>query len=348
MSSDKINLVDLSRQQLVAMLTELGERDFRIKQLWGWIYRRGIDDFVHMTDLSKRLREYLAAGYEVSWPRVKERLDSPDGTCKWVVELRDGASVETVYIPDGNRGTVCVSSQVGCAVGCAFCATGGMGWRRNLTVSEIIGQLKIAIQYCSRDGCNSDHAVTNVVFMGMGEPLLNLDNVLAAIEIMLDDYGYGLSKYRVTVSSSGVVPKLYQLKEASEVAVAVSLHAANDQLRSRLVPMNQAYPIQRLLEVCNHYYKDAKRAVTIEYIMLDGINDSEKDAHMLAQLLSHGRYKINLIPFNAVNGASFSPSPMAQIDKFRDILMSYGIATITRRSRGASIAAACGQLVRPH
>ncbi len=343
----KTNLVDLSATQLRELLLSLGEKPFRVQQLWGWIYQRGVEDFAAMTNLSKSLRAYLADHYTITWPQVKTYLDAPDGTRKWVIELADGACIESVYIPDGQRGTVCLSSQVGCAVGCAFCATGRMGAGRNLTLSEIIGQFKIALQTFSQDQRNLDHAITNVVFMGMGEPMLNLTNVSAALEILLDDYAYGLSKYRVTVSSSGLVPQLMQLRDSGlEVALAISLHATNDHLRNQLVPTNRAYPIAALLALCDHFYADPRRAVTIEYIMLDGVNDSDGTAQELVKLLAQGHYKVNLIPFNPVPGVVFRPSPSAQIDRFRDILMQAGITTITRRARGEQIAAACGQLAQ--
>lgn len=339
-----LNLADLDRAALAKELNHLGAKPFCAVQLYEWIYKHGVTDFSAMNNLSKALRAQLAERFTLSWPTVKAKYLDEDGTCKWVLELSDGYTIETVYIPDKGRGTLCVSSQVGCAVGCAFCATGSMGFRRNLTLSEIIGQLKLAIDTYSTN-LNQDHAITNVVFMGMGEPLLNLDTVLAAIDLMLDDHAYGLSKYRVTVSTSGVLPQLAKL-QASEVALAISLHATQNSLRDQLVPMNRAYPIEKLLAFCDHYYTDSRRAVTIEYIMINELNDSLDDAKRLAKLLANGRYKVNLIPFNDVSNAKFKPSTSVRLNAFRDYLMSKGLTAITRRSRGSQIAAACGQLVQ--
>ena len=341
----KINLLNFNNKDLENFFLELNEKNFRAAQVIKWIHQVGVTDFSAMTNLSLALREYLTEHCEIKTPEIVKELVAKDGTTKLLLKLTDDNFIETVFIPEDTRGTLCISSQVGCPLGCSFCATGTLGFKRNLTVAEIIGQLWLVVRKLSPDKTARHHVITNVVFMGMGEPLLNYDNVLKAAELMLDDNAYGLSKYKVTVSTCGLVPEMKLLRDESEVALAVSLHAPNDELRNRLVPINKKYPLQELIAVCNHYFKDHKRQVTIEYIMLDGINDKIEHARELVKLLSHGRYKVNLIPGNIVSHDNFKPSSVANIDAFRQILLDAHINTITRKSRGEEIAAACGQLV---
>ncbi len=341
----KINLLNFTSSDLEKFFLDLGEKKFRAAQLIKWIHQLGVVDFNLMTNFSLTLREYLLTHCNVGLPEMVNEQIAEDGTCKWLLKLADNNLIETVYIPEDSRGTLCVSSQVGCPLKCSFCATGSLGFKRNLEVSEIIGQLWLAIRKLSPDQTNKSHVVTNVVFMGMGEPLLNYDNVVKSTEIMLDDNAYGLSKYRVTISSCGLTPEIMRLKNDSEVALAISLHAPNDELRSKLMPINQKYPLSELIKLCDNYFADQKRQVTIEYIMLDGINDQINHAKQLVRLLSHGRYKVNLIPGNYTEGTDFKPSTSVQIDAFRQVLLDAGINTITRKSRGAEIMAACGQLV---
>jgi len=269
-----------------------------------------------------------------------------DGTYKWLLRLADGNCIETVFIPEKTRGTLCISSQVGCILNCDFCSTGKQGFNRNLTTAEIISQLWIAVRKLSKQNGLHDHTVTNVVMMGMGEPLLNLDNVVPALHIMLNDFAYGLSKRRVTVSTAGVVPAMYQLRAATDVALAVSLHAPNDELRNEIVPLNKKYPLKELMAVCREYFKeDKRRSITMEYVMLAGVNDKPEHARQLIKLLDGIRVKMNLIPFNPFPMTDYQRSDMATIDRFKDILMQAGLNTTVRRTRGDDIDAACGQLV---
>ncbi len=341
----KINLLNYSISALENFFLELGEKPFRATQLLKWIYQLGNRDFATMTNLSQHLRQYLITHCEIAVPEQVEEQIAVDGTKKWLLRLVDGNFIETVYIPEDGRGTLCVSSQVGCPVGCSFCATGFLGFKRNLSLAEIIGQLWFAVHKLSPLKGVRAHAITNVVFMGMGEPLLNYESVIQAVELMLSHSAYGLSKYRVTLSTCGIVPGLRRLRNDSEIAIAISLHAVDDVLRSQLIPINEKFPLTTLMEVCNDYFKDRRRFVTIEYIMLDGINDSLGQARQLAKLLSHGRYKVNLIPGNLTGNDNFRPSRQEQIDSFRGVLLATGINTITRKSRGAEIRAACGQLM---
>jgi len=340
----KINLLNFTCDELGEFFLKLGDKPFRSIQTIKWIHQLGMIDFAKMTNLSLSLRQYLSENCEIGLPEIAKEQIASDGTRKWLLKLEDDNFIETVFIPDGTRGTLCVSSQVGCPLGCSFCATGKLGFKRNLILAEIIGQLWLAVRKLSPDQTTRTHVITNVVFMGMGEPLLNYDNVLKATKLMLDDNAYGLSKYKVTISTCGLVPEMQLLHEQSEVALAVSLHAPTDDLRDQLIPINKKYPLKDLMEACDNYFKDQRRQVTIEYIMLDGVNDSDKQAKQLVKLLSHGRYKVNLIPGNIVSGGSYKPSPMVRIDAFRDILLAAGITTITRKSRGEEIMAACGQL----
>ncbi len=340
-----INLADYSISELKAYFQQIGEPVYRVEQLIKAIYQLGIRDFNQIDNFSLKLRQRLINETVLRFPKVIQTLKSQDGTQKWLFKLQDGFLIETVYIPERNRGTLCCSTQVGCCVECAFCATGQMGLKRNLTVGEILGQLAEVVYTLSADHTAKNHVITNVVFMGMGEPLLNYSAVVKATELMLSDYAYGLSKYRVTVSTSGFLPGLFKLQQETELAVALSLHATTDQLRDQLVPLNRRYPIRELLNFLDHYFQDQRRAVTIEYIMLRGINDTLEDAKRLVKLLSNGHYKINLIPANFVEHSDLKPSLSSQVELFRNYLLSKGLATITRKSRGQDITAACGQLV---
>ena len=339
-SPEKINLLGLDHKALKVFCAERGEKPFRATQLLQWVHQRGVADFSQMSDLSKAFRALLEGGCVVEAPRIVHEQRSTDGTIKWVLETDTQNRIETVYIPEDHRGTLCVSSQVGCALACTFCSTAQQGFNRNLTVAEIVGQLWVAQRELGMG------AVTNVVLMGMGEPLLNFTQVVSAIDLMLDDHAYGLSKRRVTLSTSGVVPSLYRLAEVSDVSLAVSLHAPNDALRDELVPINQKYPIRELLEACKFYCgKDGRRKVTIEYVMLDGVNDTPLHARQLVRLLSQLPSKVNLIPFNPFPGAPYRCSSPETIARFSEILKASGLVTTTRKTRGNDIDAACGQLV---
>jgi len=341
-----MNLLNLNRQDMQAYFAELGEKPYRAQQVLQWLHQYGVSTIDEMTNLSKALRERLQTIAEIRVPEIVLDQLSEDGTRKWLLRLADGNCIETVFIPEDDRGTLCVSSQVGCIVNCSFCSTAQQGFSRNLTVAEIIGQVWLAVRLLAGDTKKHDHTVSNVVMMGMGEPLLNFDNVVKAMDIMLDDFAYGLSKRRVTLSTSGIVPALKQLSEVSDVALAVSLHAPNDELRNLLVPINKKYLLQELLEVCRHYFKgDSRRRITMEYVMLDGINDQPQHARQLAKILQGIPVKINLIPFNPFPNTQYTCSPKAVIEKFKEILAQAGFTTITRKTRGDDIDAACGQLV---
>lgn len=345
-SNAKNNLLNLNSAALQDFLTQIGEKPWRAAQILQWIHFHGVSDFEQMTNLSKSLREKLVGASEIRPPEIAWQSTAPDGTHKWVLRLADGNSIETVFIPEKTRGTLCVSSQAGCTLNCDFCSTGKQGFNRNLTTAEIIGQVWIAARHLSKEKGRHDHAITNIVMMGMGEPLLNFDNVVAAMDIMLDDYAYGLSKRRVTLSTAGVVPAMYALRKVSEVALAVSLHAPNDELRNKLVPLNRKYPLKVLMEACEDYFReDTRRYVTMEYVMLDGINDQPQHAVELIKLLRNIRAKVNLIPFNPFKGTAYTRSPDVVIDRFRQQLINANINTIVRRTRGDKIDAACGQLV---
>ncbi len=342
----KTNLLGLDRKGLEKFFLELGEKSFRAQQVLQWIHFNGVKDVALMTNLSKSLRDKLIDIAEIHAPEVAYENTSPDNTHKWVLRLQDGNCIETVFIPEKTRGTLCVSSQVGCTLNCDFCSTGKQGFNRNLTIAEIIGQVWVAVRSLSNKNGEHDHKITNVVMMGMGEPLLNFDNVVSAMDIMLDDFGYGLSKRRVTLSTAGVVPAMYKLREVSDVALAVSLHAPNDDLRNVLVPLNKKYPLKDLMAVCKEFFNDEKRRyVTMEYVMLAGVNDSPDHAKQLISLLKNVRAKVNLIPFNPFPHTIYQRSDDVTIDRFREILMNAGINAITRKTRGDRIDAACGQLV---
>lgn len=344
--STKINLLELDRNTLATFFKEMGEKEYRAEQVLQWIHFNGVQDIQSMTNLSKALRTKLADIAEIVPLEVAYENTAPDGTHKWVLRLSDGNCIETVFIPETTRGTLCVSSQVGCALNCDFCSTGKQGFNRNLSVAEIIGQVWVAVRSLSKNQGMHDHAITNVVMMGMGEPLLNFDNVVSAMSIMLDDFGYGLSKRRVTLSTAGIVPAMYKLREVSDVALAVSLHAPNDELRNILVPINKKYSIKELMLACKDYFNDEKRRyVTMEYVMLAGVNDSIEHAKQLIAILKDVRAKVNLIPFNPFPNTIYKRSDDSVINQFRETLMKAGINTITRKTRGDRIDAACGQLV---
>lgn len=343
------NLLDFDSKALINFCTEIGEKPFRAKQLLRWIHQFGIVDFVDMSDLTKALREKLSTIAAIELPEITKDHTSIDGTRKWLLSVGEGNGIETVFIPETNRGTLCVSSQVGCALACTFCSTGMQGFNRNLTVAEIIGQLWIANSMLRADGVGygtqANRAVTNVVMMGMGEPLANFENVVTALNLMLDDNAYGLSRRRVTVSTSGLVPAIDRLRERCPVALAVSLHAPNDALRDQLIPINKKYPITELMAACQRYLQSAPRDfITFEYVMLDGVNDSMAHARELIKAVQDTPCKFNLIPFNSFAASGFKRSTPETIRIFQDILMQAGFVTTIRKTRGDEIAAACGQL----
>jgi 23S rRNA (adenine2503-C2)-methyltransferase len=340
----KTNLLGMSQSDLEQFFAAHGEKPFRVRQLLQWIYQRGVTDFDEMTDLSKATRAWLAAETEVALPEVTARHDSADGTVKWLFASGAGQAVETVFIPEPGRGTLCISSQVGCALDCAFCATGAQGFNRNLSSAEIVGQVRHAIAELPRRN-NGQPAVTNVVFMGMGEPLANYRNLAPALDLLVSDLAFGLSRRRVTVSTSGLVPALEKLGNECNVALAVSLHAPNDALRDEIVPINKLHPIATLLQACWAYAaKHANRFITFEYVMLRGVNDSLAHADQLAGLLKGKPAKINLIPFNPFPDTRFKRSSAETIRKFQERLRQRGLVATTRKTRGDDIDAACGQL----
>ena len=343
-ATDKINLLGMSHDMLEQFFVERDEKPFRARQILQWIHQRGVIDFDEMTDLSKKLRERLQADATIVLPTVQSRHDSTDGTVKWLFATDCGQAVETVFIPETDRGTLCISSQVGCALDCAFCATGAQGFNRNLTSAEIIGQVFVANGELPRRD-NGEPAVTNVVFMGMGEPLANYRNVIAALKLLVSDWSYGLSRRRVTVSTSGIVPHIDKLGDECNVSLAVSLHAPNDALRDDIVPINKLHPIASLLDACWSYAaKHANRFITFEYVMLRGVNDSLAQADELAGLLGGKPAKVNLIPFNPFPGTVFKRSSAETIRHFQNRLRERGMVATTRRTRGDDIDAACGQL----
>lgn len=344
--NEKVNLLDLTRDQMREFFISLGEKAFRADQVMRWIYHYCYDDFDLMTDINKVLREKLKAVAYIAAPTVAEEQRAKDGTIKWAFTVGD-QQVETVYIPESDRATLCVSSQVGCALECTFCSTAQQGFNRNLKVSEIIGQVWRAAKILGATKLSANRPITNVVMMGMGEPLLNLNNVVPAMELMLDDLGFGLSKRRVTLSTSGVVPALDKLGDMIDVALAISLHAPTDELRNELVPVNKKYNIEAFLASVRRYLAKSNAnhgRVTVEYVMLNNINDSIEQAHQLAECLKDTPAKINLIPWNPFPGAPYGRSSNTRIDKFAKVLMEYGFITIVRKTRGDDIDAACGQL----
>ena len=342
----RTNLLDLDREAMRGFFTELGERPFRADQVLKWIYHRGETDFAAMTDIARPLRERLATLAEIRPPETITCQDSVDGTRKWLFRLDGGNSIECVFIPDEDRNTLCISTQVGCALDCSFCATARAGFNRNLTTAEIVGQVWLANRSLLRDHPQGGRGVTNVVLMGMGEPLLNMKAVVPALKLMIDDKALGLSKRHVTVSTSGVVPKMDRLREAVDVSLAVSLHAPNDALRDELVPLNRSHPLEQLMAACRRWLADGhrKKHIMFEYVMLDGVNDRPEHARELVSLLGDIPAKVNLIPFNPFEGSGYRRSSEEAIQRFAKILRDRGVFAIARRTRGDDIDAACGQL----
>jgi 23S rRNA (adenine2503-C2)-methyltransferase len=354
-ATERTNLLGLPRPALEAFVGELGSKPFRARQLMHWIYKRGTGSFAAMTDLARELRARLETAAEVRTPEILALQRSADGSRKWLLRADAQQAFEMVFIPEPDRGTLCISSQVGCALDCTFCATAQQGFNRNLTTAEIVGQVWLAERELERRppaaaaaaaaGAGRERQVTNVVLMGMGEPLANFRNVVPALEILLDDFGFDLSRRRVTLSTSGLVPQIYRLAEVSNVALAVSLHAPDDALRSELVPINRKHPIAELLEACWYYLDEQNgRSVTFEYVMLEGVNDSPAQARAVARLLKGHPAKVNLIPFNPFPGTRYRRSPAPVIERFRDQLLQRGLLATIRRTRGDDIDAACGQL----
>jgi 23S rRNA (adenine2503-C2)-methyltransferase len=350
---ERTNLLGLPRPALEAFVAQLGSRPFRARQLMNWIYKRGVGEFAAMSDLARDFRARLASLAEVRAPEVLHQQRSADGTVKWLLRADATQAFEMVFIPEPDRGTLCISSQVGCALDCSFCATAQQGFNRNLSTAEIVGQVWLASTQLARESAADSGAaaepaerrVTNVVLMGMGEPLANFRNVVPALDILLDDFGCDLSRRRVTLSTSGLVPQIYKLAEVSNVALAVSLHAPDDALRNELVPINRKHPIAELLAACWHYLDEQNgRSVTFEYVMLNGVNDSPAQARALARLLKGHPAKVNLIPFNPFPGTRYTRSSAPVIQRFRDELLQRGVLATVRRTRGEDIDAACGQL----
>lgn len=347
-TTKKINLLDLNRKAMREYFASIGEKPFRADQVMQWIYHSGVSDFEEMSNLNKKLRAKLAAECEIRAPEIAYHQNATDGTIKFALKLEGGQEVETVWIPETDRATLCVSSQVGCALECTFCSTAQQGFNRNLSVSEIIGQVWRVATAIGLSKDSAKRPITNVVMMGMGEPLLNLKNVVPAMDLMMDDFGFGLSKRRVTLSTSGVVPALDMLGDQIDVALAISLHAPNDELRNEIVPINKKYNIETFLAGVRRYLDKSNAnqgRVTVEYVMLNGINDSMDQAHELAKALKDTPSKINLIPFNPYPGSPYTCSSNSRIDRFAKVLMGYGFTVVVRKTRGDDIDAACGQLV---
>lgn len=343
----KVNLAGLSLPHMQSFFIELGEKPFRATQVMRWIHQRGLTEIDQMTDVSKALRDKLSRLAEIKFPRIINEYHSSDGCLKWIVEVTSGSHIETVYIPESGRGTLCISSQAGCSLDCSFCATGKQGFNSNLSVAEIIGQLWWANCKLGGFGSNSNRPITNVVMMGMGEPLLNFDNVMDAVSIMMNDLAYGLSKRKVTISTSGVVPAIKKLKDFTDASLAISLHAPNDELRSKLMPINKKYPINELLDAVGDYMKSLpdKRVPMIEYILIAGVNDHRQHARDLAALLANFPCKINLIPFNPFSLSDYKKPSNSVISNFRKILQHAGFTATVRVTRADDIGGACGQLV---
>jgi len=346
-SVEKVNLLGMSEHKLAAFFEGLGEKRFRVKQVMQWMHQRGVIDFDAMSDLSKALRAKLASLAEINLPELVSEQVSEDGTRKWLVRVTGGSCIEMVFIPEGNRGTLCVSSQIGCSLDCSFCATGKQGFNRDLSAAEIIGQLWIAAKSLDSLDPTKDRVISNVVLMGMGEPLLNFDNVVDAMNLMMHDCAYGLSKRRVTLSTAGVVPALDKLGDVTDVSLAISLHAPNDELRNQLVPLNRKYPIAELLRSAQGYLAklpDKRRKITVEYTLMREINDRPEHARELAALLVDTPCKINLIPFNPFEQSDYQRVSNNALYRFRDILIEAGYTVTLRSTRGDDIDAACGQL----
>lgn len=344
MMATRTNLLGFDLKGLQDFFVDIGEKPFRAQQLIQWIHQYRVTDFEQMSNLSKALRTKLAAIAEIKVPEVVQALISVDGTRKWILRLDGGNAIETVFIPEGNRGTLCVSSQVGCALTCTFCSTGQQGFNRNLTTAEIIAQLWVANESLEKDP-KGNRVVTNVVMMGMGEPLANYQNVINAMNLMRDDHGYGISWRRLTLSTSGMVPQIDKLREDCHVSLAISLHAANDSLRSEIIPLNDKYPIKELIAACKRYVVgQQRRHITVEYVMLKGINDSPQHARELIAVLKDLPTKINLIPFNPFPGTDYVCSSRQTIETFKQRLIDAGLVATVRKTRGDDIVAACGQL----
>ena len=346
--AEKVNLLGKTREEMEAFFLSLGEKKYRAHQMLKWIYIHQVDDFEQMTDVGKKLRDKLNEIAEIRAPEILHEGISRDGTRKWVFKVDGGGAVETVFIPDGRRGTLCVSSQVGCSVDCSFCSTGKQGFQRDLSSAEIIGQVWLASRSFGPRKNLGEHPVTNVVMMGMGEPLLNFDNVVRAMKLMKEDLAYGISKKRITLSTSGVVPMIDRLSDELDVSLAISLHAPNDELRNVLVPLNRKYPLAELLAACRRYSEKIPhkhKSITMEYVMLKGVNDQPEHARQLVKLMKNLPVKINLIPFNPFPHAGYERSAHPDILAFHKYLNDHGLLTTVRTTRGDDIDAACGQLV---
>ena len=340
-SAKPLNLLDMDREGLEAYFAEIGEKSFRASQVMQWIHQKGVCDVQQMTNLSQSLRDQLEQNTVIQFPQVDVDATSKDGTRKWLLKLEDGNRIETVYIPEDDRGTLCVSSQVGCALDCSFCSTGRQGFNRNLSTAEIISQVWLATRLIDEEK-KPGRKVTNVVLMGMGEPLLNFDNVVRAVRIMMDDFAYGLSKRRVTISTAGVVPAMDRLGDMLDVRLAVSLHAANDALRNSLVPLNNKYPLKELMAACRRFIdkQNSRTRITFEYVLLDGVNDSDDDARELIKLVKGIPTLMNLIPFNPFESSGYKTSSNNRVNRFFKILADAGITTVIRTTRGDDIDAA--------
>ena len=336
--AERPHLLGLGRQSLARLLRTWGESPFRANQILQWLHTRQVTDFAAMTNISKALRARLATETRIDAPEIIADQTAADRTRKWLLRLPDGNAIETVFIPGEDRGTLCISSQVGCSLACSFCATGAQGLSRNLETHEIIAQVRVARDFLGLD------AITNIVFMGMGEPMLNLREVLPALDLLRDDYAYGFGARRITVSTAGVVPGMDRLGAEGPVNLAISLHASRDEIRDILVPVNRHYPLAELLAACRRYPLPPRRRITFEYVMLEGVNDADSHARELLRLLRDIPAMVNLIPFNPFPGSDYKRSPQVRIDAFRDIILRGDIMTVTRRPRGDDIAAACGQL----
>lgn len=343
---EKTNLMGLNRQDMEAFFQDMGEKPFRASQVMKWIHQLNVDSFEQMTNISKSLQQRLSEQATIESLDVLVDQLSEDGTRKWVLKLQDGNCIETVFIPEDDRGTLCISSQVGCALDCSFCSTARQGFSRNLSTSEILSQVWLASRLLDEEK-KPGRKITNLVLMGMGEPLLNYENVVKAIDIFLDDFAYGLSKRRVTVSTAGVIPAMDRLAERHDVQLAISLHATRDDLRNDLVPINQKYPLKELIAACHRFManRSPRSRLTIEYVMLAGVNDTEQDANELIKLLDGLSVLINLIPFNPFEGSGYKTSSNNAVRRFQDKLMKANITTVIRKTRGDDIDAACGQLV---
>ena len=345
--TQRVNLMGMTLAQLEQFFLEMGEKKYRAAQVVKWIHQRGVSDIDAMSDISKVLRDKVKLVATIMAPEITYSNTSKDGTVKWIMKMPGGSSVETVYIPEEGRGTLCVSSQIGCALDCSFCSTGKQGFNRDLSAAEIIGQVWLAAKYFDKPGEKRERRITNVVMMGMGEPLLNFDNVIPAMNLMMEDNAYGISKRRVTLSTSGVVPQIDKMIGVTDVCLALSLHAPDDALRNQLVPLNKRYNIQMVIDACNRYMDSLSdiRVVTVEYTLMDGINDSAQQAQAVAELLKQLPCKINLIPFNPFPNSGYERPSNNRMHTFREILQKAGHNVTIRKTRGDDIDAACGQLV---